>query len=659
MKRKNKYNEMTKSELLKEIKVFEGRLSKYELGNTGFISFKKDQLLEDLHQKEEQVEAQKLELIEKQNELEESRDKYADLYDFSPVGFLTLDEKGVITDSNFTAAELLGKEKKFLLSIPFIYFLAKDDMSRFLNYMAKCKTGGNQLIDDFKLKDNEVIRTTTFALNDYKTGKITYRLSFSDITEKKKFENELRESERRFRLMADASPVMIWATDVNNRLEYVNKTVQEFLGKKINDLKGTAWIDIWHPEDKEKFSNALLNAIDEKKDFSIEVRVKNKDGNYRWILETTAFRFLSGRTFLGYISSGIDITDRKEIEEKLKKSLKEVSDFKYALDESSIVAITDQKGIIKHANDNFCKISKYSREELLGQDHRIVNSRYHPKEFIQNLWKTIASGKIWRGELRNRAKDGSIYWVDTTIIPFLNDRGKPYQYVAVRSDITERKNSQIKLEKSLKEKEILLKEIHHRVKNNLQVISSLLNLQRNYITNPAVLDIFKSSQNRIAAMALLHEKLYGSDNLSDIDFHEYIKSVTGSLLETYRNSASDVKINVYIEKIQLDLDTSVSLGLIINELVSNSLKYAFKGKQNGEISISMNYSKDKNELILQVTDDGIGLPEDFNIKEVNSLGLELVSSIVEQLSGNLSISNNGRTEFKITINPTGRELLPS
>jgi len=178
--------------------------------------------------------------------------------------------------------------------------------------------------------------------------------------------------------------------------------------------------------------------------------------------------------------------------------LKELEDLRYALDQSAIVAITDVKGTIHYVNDKFCEISRYPRSELLGQDHRILNSGHHPKEFIRELWRTIASGQIWRGELRNRAKDGSIYWVDTTIVPFLTDRGKPYQYLAIRYDVTPRKMAEEQLinQAALARLGEMVAVVAHEVKNPLaglrgvlQILSQRLEPGRS--EHPIVLEMIK------------------------------------------------------------------------------------------------------------------------------------------------------------------------
>jgi PAS domain S-box-containing protein len=163
---------------------------------------------------------------------------------------------------------------------------------------------------------------------------------------------------------------------------------------------------------------------------------------------------------------------------ELAESRRALEQFKYALDQAAIVAITDQRGLITYVNDKFCEISKYSREELLGQDHRILNSAYHPKDYIQELWRTIARGRVWRGELRNRAKDGSIYWVDTTIVPLLDARGKPRQYLAIRSDITQRKlaETQLRDQAALAKLGELAATVAHEVRNPLAGLKGSLQI---------------------------------------------------------------------------------------------------------------------------------------------------------------------------------------
>ena len=159
---------------------------------------------------------------------------------------------------------------------------------------------------------------------------------------------------------------------------------------------------------------------------------------------------MTGVTLTLFLQIAIDITNQKNIESEHKKTLKQLDNFKNALDTASIVAITNDQGVITYVNDTFCTISGYAKEELIGKTHQIVNSGFHPKSFFNNMWQTIRSGRIWKGELQNRAKDGSTYWVNTTIIPFLNEMGEPYEYVAIRTDVTKLKEAEASLETALK-----------------------------------------------------------------------------------------------------------------------------------------------------------------------------------------------------------------
>ena len=201
------------------------------------------------------------------------------------------------------------------------------------------------------------------------------------------------------------------------------------------------------------------------------------------------------------------------------------------------------------------------------------------------------------------------------------------------------------LTSSLKEKEVLLKEIHHRVKNNLQVISSLLNLQASFIHDKEVLTIFIESRNRVRSMALVHEKLYQSKDLARIDFADYIRALTINLLSSFAGKSSSVRVSVEIDGVMLGVDAAVPCGLIVNELVSNSFKYAFPEGRRGQICVAM--EQRNGSLRLTVSDDGVGFPGNINFRNTDSLGLQLVNTLTEQLDGEIELTNGTGTIFAI------------
>ncbi len=207
------------------------------------------------------------------------------------------------------------------------------------------------------------------------------------------------------------------------------------------------------------------------------------------------------------------------------------------------------------------------------------------------------------------------------------------------------RQSETGLQESLQEKEMLLKEIHHRVKNNMQIVSSLLSLQSGYVQDPQALQIFRESQNRVYSMALIHEKLYRSDNLAQIDLSDYVRDIAHSLVLSYSNVSSGIQLNFDTEQVILGIDAAVPCGLILNELISNALKHAFPDKQSGEIKISLHNAAQ--QIHLQVADTGIGFPPDLDFQHTTSLGLILVNNLVKQLNGSIALQNHKGVVFDI------------
>jgi PAS domain S-box-containing protein len=290
----------------------------------------------------------------------------------------------------------------------------------------------------------------------------------------------IAERTQRAQLYLDVAGVMLVVVDRRQRIVLLNEKARALLHAGTEDFTGRDWFEAFVPERERARVRAAHKRFLEGESASdvADYAVLTRRGEERMIHWHRAVVRDPAGNVIGTIGSGEDLTPTRVAEAALRKSIKDLQDIKYALDQSAIVATTDVHGKITYANDKFCEISKYSREELLGQDHRIINSGYHPKEFIRDLWRTIARGQVWRGELKNRAKDGAIYWVDTTIVPFLDERGKPYQYMAIRSDITERKRQ----EERMREQAALTRlgemaaVVAHEVKNPLAGIRGALQI---------------------------------------------------------------------------------------------------------------------------------------------------------------------------------------
>jgi len=252
----------------------------------------------------------------------------------------------------------------------------------------------------------------------------------------------------------------------------------------------------------------------------------------------------------------------------------------------------------------------------------------------------------WQGETAVLSRNGPDVPASELILAHKSPSGSVEFLSTIIRDMSEQKEAEVRIKASLEEKEVLLKEIHHRVKNNLQIVSSLLQLQASYIRDPEALNIFEESRDRIKSMALIHEQLYQSNDLAQIDFPEYLRSLLNMVLSAHRTKNVRVETQLHVDPVSLDLDTAIPVGLITNELVTNSLKYAFAGRSVGEIGVRLTKS-DTGDYLLMVSDNGVGLPEKFNFDKATSLGLRLVRILARQMRARLEISNGMGTQFRV------------
>lgn len=348
--------------------------------------------------------------------------------------------------------------------------------------------------------------------------------------------------------------------------------------------------------------------------------------------------------FYGSLLIVQDVNNRKRVEKELIESEERYKTLTEFSPDAIAVII---ENIIVFANNASSKLlGAKNIDEIIGKS--ILN-------FIHPEFKEISKKRLYAAYIKRKPLDfleekiidleGNVKYIEIGDIPIMYNN-KPAVQIVVR-DITGRKKLENELKKSLEEKDMMLKEIHHRVKNNLMVIESLLNLQSHYIKDKTALNIFKESQNRAKSMALIHQRLYQSNDLKRIEFGEYSQTLARDLFHSYSVDPNNIKMNIDTDKVMLDVNIAIPLGLILNELISNSLKHAFPEDKKGQINVEFHTKEEKFEL--SVSDDGIGIPQGFDYKKSDSLGLMLVHSLSDQIRAEVKMDVTNGTKFKITF----------
>jgi PAS domain S-box-containing protein len=371
-----------------------------------------------------------------------------------PAGLVISWNKAAETIFGYTENEMLGQ------SIACFYLPEAVEKGEHSNNLQSAILSPDYCAKDWRVKKDGTKfwgHTHYTALFDYNRRVLGFTKSIRELTENKSPEDKRlkqpalidkkrsggkkkhRTGDIRFRKLIENSYEGIILVDKHLNIVFRSRSAERISGWTVENRGNNSILEIIHPADQESVW-VIFNELAKRPGQSRTCifRSMRFDGHFIW-LECVFTNFFDDPDIGAMVCNFRDISAKKQADELLRLTLEELSAYKLALDESAIVAVTDQKGVINYVNDAFCRISKYSREELIGQDHRIINSSYHDKDYVKNLWATIGTGKIWKGEFRNKAKDGSLYWVDSTVVPFLNEKGKPYQYVAIRFDITGRK----------------------------------------------------------------------------------------------------------------------------------------------------------------------------------------------------------------------------
>ncbi|MFB2836313.1 PAS domain S-box protein [Aerosakkonemataceae cyanobacterium BLCC-F167] len=590
--------------------------------------------------------------------LKESEARFRNAFDYAAIGMAVVGLDGQWLEVNRSLCEIVGYSEQELLNTNFQAITHPDDLVKDVNLIQQLLTGE---IRYFHLEKRYIhklgysvwIFLSGCLIRDTESKPLYFISQIKDITERKLGEEKLRSSEERLHLALEASGDGLWDWNVVTGELYLSPQWVKMLDYEVTDLPYhvSTWESLIHPDDRPWVMNKLNSHLqDDSFYYKFEYRLKTKSGEWKWIANygKVVMRDRNGMP-LRMIGIHRDINDRKQAELALIYS----RDLKEAIFNESTDAIflVDAETLLNvDCNRRAVELFEVdSRDELLNIEGQSLQKFRFTDAELTNIVAEIRTQGFWKREMEYVTKKGKVFWGNFTTKQ-IEVAGKKFNLGRV-TDITNRKQADDKLRASLKEKEVLLREIHHRVKNNLQVIYSLLNLQSKYIKEEKILEIFRECKNRVRAMAMIHEQLYISKNMSQIKLDDYIKNLAQELFRSYKLPGSLISLYTELdENVFLDTDLAVSYGLIVNELISNCLKYAFPQVRKGEVRVKAKLDSE-NKLTLIVGDNGVGLPQHFNLEESKHLGLRIVKLLAQQIGGEFRYdSNNQGTEFKILLN---------
>jgi PAS domain S-box-containing protein len=468
-----------------------------------------------------------------------------------------------------------------------------------------------------------------------------------EIEEHKRTQEKLEEQKNYTRNIIESSLDMIIAVDETGNITEFNKASQDLFGYSLEEILGAPMKMLY--ESKKEYDEVSAT-LKKSGSYSGEITNISKDNRKFTSLLSASLIINDKGAIIGSMGVSRDITEYRANERRaLEQKAKLESIFNST--ENMLMWTMDKDYKLTSFNNNtlnwfqeFIKEVPQLDEPILPVIERHLDENYNQGQL--KAFDQVFNGKPQQFEFAVKSEEAGTIWLLAFLNPVYVD-GKLEEVSCLMYDNTERKEIDRKIRDSLKEKEVLLQEVHHRVKNNLQVISSILNLQSSYVSDPSTLDILQESQNRIKSMSFIHETLYRTTDFSSINFSEYIKSLSHNLIQSYRLQNCTVDFVADIDTIEMSIDQSIPCGLIVNELVSNALKYAYKDRKKGKLIIEL---KEKgNQVSLKISDDGVGLPENFKYEKNDSLGVQLVYSLTEQLDGTIEVNSEKGTSFLITF----------